>query len=94
MLDNAPIGLGFLDRVLRVRHLNRVLAAMSNRALGADVGRELWEVLPDLREPLEEKLRTVAPVRSAHRKHADQVVVILRLLMPARSTALICTKTS
>ena len=59
VLDNAPVGLGFLDRTLRVRHLNRALATMSERALDADVGRDLWDVLPELREPLEQKLKSV-----------------------------------
>ena len=59
VLENAPIGLGFLDRALRVRHLNKALAAMSDRALGADIGRDIWEVLPQLRGQLEPKLRSV-----------------------------------
>jgi len=59
VLENAPIGLGFLDRTLRVRHLNKALAVMSDRALGADIGREIWEVLPQLRGQLEPKLRSV-----------------------------------
>ncbi len=59
VLDNAPVGLGFLDRGLRVRHLNPALAAMNERALGTDTGRELWDVLPQSRGQLEPKLRTV-----------------------------------
>ena len=59
VLENAPIGLGFLDRDLRVRHLNKALAVMSDRALGADIGREIWEVLPQLRGQLEPRLRSV-----------------------------------
>ena len=59
VLSNAPVGLGFLDRALRVRHLNTALAGMSERALGADIGRELWDILPRLRKSLEPKLRTV-----------------------------------
>ncbi|MGI4795099.1 MAG: response regulator [Janthinobacterium lividum] len=59
VLENAPIGLGFLDRALRVRHLNKALAVMSDRALGADIGREIWEVLPQLRGQLEPRLRSV-----------------------------------
>ncbi len=59
VLDNAPIGLGFLDRALRVRHLNKALAAMGERRFGADIGLELWEVLPQLRRQIEPQLRAV-----------------------------------
>ena len=59
VLDNAPVGLGFLDRALRVRHLNKALAVMSDRVPDADTGRKLWEVLPQLREQLEPQLRSV-----------------------------------
>ncbi len=59
VLDNAPVGLGFLDRALRVRHLNRALAVMSGRVAGADTGRALWDVLPQLRAQLEPQLRLV-----------------------------------
>ncbi len=59
VLDNAPVGLGFLDRTLRVRHLNKALAVMSERALDADVGRELWSVLPEMRGQLEPQLQRV-----------------------------------
>ena len=59
VLANAPVGLGFLDRALRVRHLNTALAGMSERALGADIGRELWDIIPQLRRHLEPRLRTV-----------------------------------
>ncbi len=59
VLDNAPVGLGFLDHELRVRRANRALAAMSERALGAILDREIWDVLPDLRGPLEDRLRSV-----------------------------------
>ena len=59
VLDNAPIGLGLLDRSLRVQHMNRSLAAMSERALDADVGRSIWDVLPEMRANLEPRLRTV-----------------------------------
>ena len=59
VLDNAPVGLGLLDRSLRVRHINRSLAAMSDRALGVVVGKSIWEVMPELRETFEEKLKGV-----------------------------------
>ena len=59
VMDNAPVGLGFLDDGLRVQHMNRALADMSERALDADVGQSLWDVLPDTREALEPRLQEV-----------------------------------
>ncbi len=59
VLDNAPVGLGFLDHELRVRRANRSLLAMSERALGTMLGREIWDILPDLRGPFEDRLRSV-----------------------------------
>ena len=59
VLDNAPVGLGFLDPALRVQHMNRALSAMSERALDAAVGRSLWDVLPDMRAGLEPRLAEV-----------------------------------
>ena len=59
VLENAPIGLGFLDQELKVRHLNKALVVMSDRRLDTEVGRTLWEALPTLREQLEPSLRSV-----------------------------------
>ena len=59
VLDNAPVGLGLLDRSLRVRHINRALAVMGDRALGVDVGQSIWDVMPQLRGTFETKLRDV-----------------------------------
>ena len=59
VLDNAPVGLGFLDAGLKVRHMNQALSGMSERALSATVGRSIWEALPQLREPLDERLKAV-----------------------------------
>ncbi len=59
VLENAPIGLGLLDRGLRVRHMNRSLAAMGDRALGVSIGSGIWDVMPDLREALADKLERV-----------------------------------
>ncbi len=63
VLDNAPIGLGFLDATMRLRHANRALSAMNERALGADVGRSLWDMMPDTRATLEPRLRRVIDAR-------------------------------
>ncbi len=59
VLENAPLGLGILDARLRIRHINRALATMSDRALGGTVGGSIWDVLPDLRDSLEPRLRQV-----------------------------------
>jgi PAS domain S-box-containing protein len=59
VLENAPVGLGFLDADLRFRHMNKALAAMSDRTLGADIGQPIWAVLPSLRDQLEERLHAV-----------------------------------
>ncbi len=59
VLDNAPVGLGFLDPALHVQHMNRALSTMSERALDAAVGRSLWDVLPDMREILAPRLAEV-----------------------------------
>ena len=59
VLENAPVGLGLLDTSLRVQHMNRALSAMGDRALGVGIGRNIWEVMPDLRVPLADKLQRV-----------------------------------
>ena len=59
VLQNAPIGLGLLDRSLRIRHMNRALAAMSSRALGGGVGSSIWDVMPELRDTFAPKLQRV-----------------------------------
>jgi PAS domain S-box-containing protein len=56
VLANAPVGLGFLDRDLQIRHMNRALATMSERGFGADIGAPIWAMLPTLREELAPKL--------------------------------------
>ena len=57
VLDNAPVGLGFFDRTLKVRHVNRALAAMSAQTLGAGTG--VWDVVPQLQSALEPKLDSI-----------------------------------
>ena len=59
VLDNATIGLGFLDTGLKVQHMNKALTAMSTRALSASLGQSIWDTLPQLRESLEERLKSV-----------------------------------
>ncbi|MBV9747199.1 MAG: response regulator [Acetobacteraceae bacterium] len=59
VLENAPIGLGFLDRGLRLRQANRALTAMGERRLGVEVGEDLGALSPDVRAQIEPALRTV-----------------------------------
>ncbi|SFH11245.1 response regulator [Methylobacterium gossipiicola] len=54
---NAPVGLGFLDRDLSIRHMNRALATMNERGFGAELGAPIWAALPALQEQLFPKLR-------------------------------------
>ena len=82
VLDNAPIGLGLLDPALRVRHMNRSLASMSERALDASVGSSLWDVLPGLREVLEPRL---AEVLGGGRTLTNIEVNTPSLIMPGQS---------
>ncbi|MGE7416715.1 response regulator [Methylobacterium tarhaniae] len=56
VLENAPVGLGFLDRDLNLRHMNRALGNMSERGFGADLGAPIWALLPSLRDALAPKL--------------------------------------
>ena len=63
VMENAPVGLGLLDRDLRLHQANRALAEMSERTLGLEAGRQdlraalpaevLAAVEPRLREVLE-----------------------------------------
>ena len=59
VMDHAPVGLGFLDQELRLRHLNRTLATMGDQALGAELGRSLWDILPEQRAALEPRVADV-----------------------------------
>jgi len=55
VMEHAPVGLGFLDRALRLDHANKTLAMLDERVLGAHGGRLPEEV----REQIEPRLRLV-----------------------------------
>ena len=61
VLDNAPVGLGFLDHGMRLRHMNRSLLGIlhqNEEADGAAVASQpLWDILPGSRPVLEPALR-------------------------------------
>ena len=60
VLENAPAGLGFIDEGLRIRQMNRALAATS---AAFTMGGTLWEALPALRAKLEPPLQEVLQQR-------------------------------
>jgi PAS domain S-box-containing protein len=58
VMENAPIGLGFLDRQLRLSHANRSLALLGERTLGVEAGSDT--ALPaEVREQMAPYLRKV-----------------------------------
>ena len=59
VLENAPIGLGFLDRHLHLRQANRALAAMGERRLGLEVGEDVGSLAPEIREQIDPALHAV-----------------------------------
>ena len=58
VMENAPIGFGFLDRGLRLRHANRSLAAIGERVLGVEAGSEAT-LPPAVRAQIEPVLQQV-----------------------------------
>ncbi|GJE16954.1 response regulator [Methylobacterium marchantiae] len=48
VLANAPVGLGFLDHSLSIRHMNRALETMNARGFQAPLGGPIWSVIPEL----------------------------------------------
>lgn len=60
LFANVPVGLSFLDRDLRYRRINRMLAEQINgQPIEAHIGHAIGEVLPALAPELEPKLRSV-----------------------------------
>ncbi len=59
VMENAPVGLGFLDRDLRLRQANRALAAMGERRLGVEVGEDLGTLSPEVRAQIQPALHAV-----------------------------------
>ncbi len=58
-LNNAPIGLGFLDRDLRYLRLNDSLAALHGKRREDEVGRTVREVVPEMAAIIESQMRQV-----------------------------------
>ena len=56
---DAPIGLAQFDREFRFVRLNNFLIEIMGNPDAAQIGRSIWDALPELREALEPKLRCV-----------------------------------
>ncbi|MBX3399008.1 MAG: PAS domain S-box protein [Gemmataceae bacterium] len=48
IFQHAPIGLAFVDRQFRYVHVNDVLARIDRRQPSEQIGRFVWEIVPDL----------------------------------------------
>ncbi|MBC2653314.1 PAS domain-containing protein [Novosphingobium flavum] len=59
LYNEAPIGLGFLDRDLRFVRINTALADMNGFSIEAHIGKSVWDLVPDLRASAEPMLRRV-----------------------------------
>ncbi|WP_296704613.1 EAL domain-containing protein [Thiocapsa sp. UBA6158] len=57
--DTAPVGLAVLDTQLRYLRLNQRLAEMNGQPVAAHLGRALRELVPQLADAIEPKLRMV-----------------------------------
>ncbi|KQP13995.1 response regulator [Methylobacterium sp. Leaf93] len=55
VLANAPVGLGFLDQTLSIRHMNRALETMNARGFQASLGGPIWAAIPELEDLLRPK---------------------------------------
>jgi PAS domain S-box-containing protein len=60
MFTAAPVGIGFVDRQLRVQHVNEALSAATGASVSRHIGRPVGEVWPELRVPLESLAARVA----------------------------------
>ncbi|GGD94039.1 hypothetical protein GCM10011390_10960 [Aureimonas endophytica] len=64
VLDNAPVGLAFVDAEGRLKRANPLFAGMVGGDANALVGQNLFEAYPDLRRNLEQPLRAVIDGRA------------------------------
>jgi len=58
-LNNSPIGMGFLDRDLRIIRLNDALAALHGRTRQEETGRTFREQIPRVADTMEPLIRQV-----------------------------------
>jgi PAS domain S-box-containing protein len=57
--ENAPVGLGYINRDFCIGHMNQALATINEQALGTAVGAEIWAGDRNLREPVESTVKAV-----------------------------------
>jgi PAS domain S-box-containing protein len=95
VMDNAPIGLGFLDRGLRLSLANRALVELGKRAMGVDMNSQKGLVVlpPEVTTQIEPRLRAVLAGGRAHTDvevqarppdHPEQVRHLTLNLFPLR----------
>ncbi len=72
VMENAPIGLGFLDAAGRLSHANRSLALLGERTLGVEAGTEA-RLPPEVQEQLAPHLRKV--VETARQQAGIEIAV-------------------
>jgi PAS domain S-box-containing protein len=56
---SAPIGLGFVDREFRIRHINQMLAAVNGSHIQDQIGKTVAEVVPEFWPQIEGVYRRV-----------------------------------
>ncbi len=59
LLTSAPVGFAFVDRDLRIRHINAALGSVSGIPIEEQIGRSVAEVVPDLWSQIEPSYRHV-----------------------------------
>lgn len=79
LLEAAPVGFGFVDRDLRLVHLNEALGEFSGMSMREQVGRTVAEVVPQLWGQLEPIYRHVLDV--------GESVLNLPLVLPPKDAA-------
>jgi PAS domain S-box-containing protein len=57
--ENAPIGFAFVDRELRIVHINSVLAEVNGAPIEEQIGRSVAELVPDIWSQIEDVYRRV-----------------------------------
>jgi PAS domain S-box-containing protein len=59
LCESAPVGFALLDTSLRFQRINHTLAELHGLSVGVHVGRQIFDLLPGLRERAEPALRRV-----------------------------------
>lgn len=67
LFQSASVGLCYLDRDLRIRHLNDRMAAVNGRTVQEHLGRPIREMIPDMADQVEPLYRRVIETGEALR---------------------------